>query len=113
MIEEKDFNNLFNKRYYIYGVGSPSDAILAEEGMEMISKLPNLENNSNLRFFSGYEMDNDERKALINLSHIVICYGAWRDDKVCFEDYETAKSLGKKCVELISSPYQGWSMLSL
>ena len=113
MSEETELNDIFAKKSYIYGIGSTSDTVFAERCREKLLTLPNLKNNPNVAFFHAYEMTEEERAQLLTLSHIVICYGSWREDPICCEEYQQAKSLKKNCFEINNSRYEGWSMLAL
>ena len=102
------FNVILSNAKYIYGIGKETDEAFAQLCMEKINNTK-----EGLEFFYGYKLTEEQRNDLVNISDVVICYGDWKEDPVCFSQYTSVIKSSKNCYEITNNPPEGWYMKKL
>tara|TARA_R110001583_G_scaffold59179_1_gene176128 strand:+ start:846 stop:1166 length:321 start_codon:yes stop_codon:yes gene_type:complete len=104
----EQFEVIFTNAKYVYGIGKEKEAAFAELCMEKINN-----SKKDLEFLYGYDLTEEQKTALVNISDVVICYGKWREDNVCFSQFSNALKANKNCYEITNNPPEGWNLKKL
>jgi hypothetical protein len=102
------FDVILSNAKYIFGIGPDKDGAFGELCMEKL-----LDTKKNIDFFYGNELTEEHQTHLLSLSNLVICFGDWKNDPICFSQYSTALKHDVDCYEMTNNPPEGWYLKKL